>query len=62
MIHSQFQILLDLADIAENIRDLVLKADDVALSEDYLDIFLVELLKGADDLVQRSDLVVYWLL
>lgn len=38
---SQFEILLDLADIAENIRNLVLKTNDIALREDYLDIFLV---------------------
>jgi hypothetical protein len=41
---SQLQILLYFAYIAEDVGNLILETDDVSLREDYLDVFLVELL------------------
>jgi hypothetical protein len=41
---SKLKILLDFTNIAENVRNLVLKADYVALGENHLDVLLIEFL------------------
>jgi hypothetical protein len=49
---SEFEVLLDLADITQNVRNLILETDYIALREDHLDILLVQFLQGTDDAVQ----------
>lgn len=50
---SEFEVLLDLAHIAQDVGNLILEADYVALREDHLDVLLVQFLQGTDDAVQR---------
>jgi hypothetical protein len=59
---SQLEIFLDLADVAENIGYLGLKANNVALLKHDLNVLLVQSLQRPDYLVQCSNLMVYRLL
>lgn len=55
---SEFEVLLDFAHITKNVRNLIFKADYIALREHHLDILLVQFLQSTDDAVQRLYFVI----
>lgn len=48
---SEFEVFLNLAYIAENVRDLILETNDIALCEYHFDILLVQFLQSTDNAV-----------
>lgn len=58
---SQLEVFLYFAHVAQNVGDLIFEADDVPLCKHHFDVFLIQFLEGADDAVQRTHFVVYWL-